>query len=213
MLIGVRKRFIFVANTKTASTSIENMIASQVEIMRGGSPRQKHIMLRDVRKEYWFLFDRPDHAFDTYFKFGVMRDPIDWIVSWYRYRKGNKTASPLPETMTFADFWAERDWNIQRANGEPYLQQDLFVAADGTLLADMIIPYGNLQEGLHGICQRLQMPMELLHHNVSAMASLPEPLSPALIEEMRAYYAKDYALFDRLEDINAIGIAKLLDRR
>ena len=212
MLIGVRRSFIFVANTKTASTSIEFMMAQYAEIMRAGSPERKHIKLRDVPKEYWFLFDRPDQDFTRYFKFGVMRDPIEWILSWYRYRKGNEVSSRLPPDMTFAEFWALKDWNIHRADGSKYLQQDLFVAQDGTLMADVIIPYADLAPMMETICNKLFIPMSLKRRNVSSITTLDAPIDPVLLQEMRDFYAQDYALFDRLNEINAVGLQKLASR-
>jgi len=212
MLIGVRRSFIFVANTKTASTSIEFMMAQYAEIMRAGSPERKHMKLRDVCKEYWFLFDRPDQPLSRYFKFGVMREPIDWILSWYRYRKGNQVSSRIPRDMSFAEFWAQKDWNIIRADGSKYLQQDLFVGADGAVLADVIIPYAELTPMMEIICKGLNIPLNLNRQNVSSISGLDTPLDPMLVQEMREFYAPDYALFDRLNEINAAGLQKLASR-
>ena len=38
MLIGIEKRFIFVANTKTASTAIERVLDPLADYRHGGSP-------------------------------------------------------------------------------------------------------------------------------------------------------------------------------
>ena len=90
MLIGVKKRFVFVANSKTASTSIEKALVPHAEIQRGGGSNRKHIFLRAGLREYGFLFERKKYAADTFFKFGVMRDPVEWIQSWYRYRRATR---------------------------------------------------------------------------------------------------------------------------
>lgn len=50
MLIGVHKRFVFVANTKTASTSIEHVLMEHSECLALGNPRRKHMPLADVLK-------------------------------------------------------------------------------------------------------------------------------------------------------------------
>ena len=126
MLIGVEKRFIFVANTKTASTSIEHALMDHAEIHRGGSPARKHIPLVQVYKFYDFLFGQPAHRPASYFAFGVMRDPIEWVISWFRYRKGNKVENGLPQDMTFAQFWERNDWNITRPDGRRHLQRQMF---------------------------------------------------------------------------------------
>ena len=212
MLIGVRKRFVFVANTKAASTAIERALMPHAEIHRGGSPARKHMPLHEVLTEYDFLFGQPEHAPEGYFKFSVMRDPIDWIASWFRYRKGNRVEHPLPAQMTFAAFWARGDWNIRRRDGRPNLQRDRFTAPDGTVLADAIIPYHDLEAQLGTVLAGLGIEAALPRSNVSRMTELPEEIPAALHAEMRDFYAEDYALFDRLDAINARGMAALAAR-
>lgn len=217
MLISTVKRFIFVANTKTASTSIEQVLRPHADIVLAGTPRRKHIFLRDALATCAPFVPDPSsqtehetgHRPEQYFKFGVMRDPLDWISSWYRYRRGNEVESPLPEGLTLADFWARQDWNIQRADGSRYLQSDAFLAADGTVLADVIIPYHRLNEMFARICGPLGVVATLPHENVSQMKE-PGDIAAGLNEEMRAFYATDYALLARLDEINARGMEQLL---
>lgn len=212
MLIGVKKKFVFVANTKTASTSIEHALADYAEIMLGGSPNRKHMPLRRIPREYWFLFDRPKHRFDSYFRFGVMREPISWIDSWFRYRKGNQVASPLPAEMTFEDFWKARDWNIQTAKGEKYLQSTQFTGHDGTLLADVIIPYERIGDYLPRIFAALDVKAPLPRRNVSLLPRSSDPVPPALMEELQEFYQPDLEIYRRLDEINAEGMEKLESR-
>jgi Sulfotransferase family len=208
MQIGFGKKFIFVANTKTASTSIESALIRYADIVRTGDPRRKHTSLYEAIRSYPIVFRNQHHAPEAYFKFGVMRDPIDWIGSWYRYRSGNRVESPLPQDMSFADFWKQADWNIRYANGQKHLQRDMFCASDGTLLADVIIPYAQVSEVFHEICQILKIDCPLPRHNVSRRTNtgwIPDNLR----DEMRDYYAEDYALYNRLDEINAQGLALL----
>lgn len=213
MLIGVRKRFVFVANTKTASTSIEHALAEHAEIMRGGSPERKHIRLSQIGPEYWFLFSHPKFPPDTFFRFGVMREPLSWIDSWFRYRRGNKVDAPLPPDMSFEDFWRARDWNTQRADGTKYLQSSFFTGPGGGVLADVIIPYERMNDYLPEIFELLNVRHALPRKNVSAVRETGDPLSPSLLAEMRDFYAADYALYDSLDRHNAAGMEKLRARR
>lgn len=211
MLASVEKRFLFVANTKTASTSIEHALIPYCEVFRSGTPQRKHITLHETLQGYQFLFGQPAHAPERYFKFGVMREPLDWIGSWFRYRKGNKVQSPLPAGMSFAEFWAMRDWNILLGNGQPNLQRRMFVGPKGGVLADVIIPYHRLDAMLPEILELLRIPATLPHQNVSEITEAPA-MSDALRAELQAFYAPDYALWNRLDEINARGMAKLLAR-
>lgn len=208
MLIGVEKRFVFIANSKTASTSIEKALIAEAEIHRGGPDRRKHILLRETLKEYRFLFGRKKFAPDTFFKFGVMRDPVDWIQSWYRYRLKNKVHHPLPEGTTFEEFWQD---NVRRAEKKKrkILQRAYFTRRNGELLADYIIPYHELAEHFNMIAPELGVAKTLPHANASKVKNLENAPSDALVEEIRDYYLKDYELFDRLAEINAAGMEHL----
>lgn len=211
MLISIEKRFFFVANTKTASTSIEHALLPYADIYRGGTPARKHTPMSLAIRSYPFLFEQPGYETGTFFRFGVMREPIEWISSWFRYRKGNKTDAPLPADMDFAAFWKARDWNIQRVNGKPNLQSDMFCNTGGAMLVDMVIPYHELTDKFAAICRALKIPAPLPHKNVSALRE-SSAIPPALEAELRAHYASDYALWDKLPEINAKGMDKLVNR-
>lgn len=208
MLISVEKRFVFIANTKTASTSIEHILIPYCEVFRSGTPQRKHITLHETIQSYRFLFGQPNHVPNRYFKFGVMREPLDWIGSWYRYRKGNQVQSPLPASMTFADFWAAKDWNILLKNNEPNLQRRMFVGPKGGVIADVIIPYHRLDEMLREILGLLRIPYDLPRENVSKIVTPPD-IPEEMLPELREFYAADYALWNRLDEINAKGMDKL----
>lgn len=214
MLIGVEKRFIFVANTKSASTSIEHLLMPYSEVIHGGNARRKHSALRKVLGEYRFLFAQPEFAPETFFRFGVMREPIDWMGSWFRYRKGKGRKVQLPREMSFAEYWAE---TVSKA-GDPRKtrrpnQHDIFVDRSGAPIVDVIIPHHRLDAYLGEICELLGIPFELAEKNVSALKApktqfIPEELLP----EMRAFFERDYALWDQLETLNAEGMEKLRRR-
>ncbi|PZX13499.1 hypothetical protein LX81_03284 [Palleronia aestuarii] len=210
MLLSFERRFLFVANTKTASTSIESVLRPHAEIVRAGSPALKHTPLARALDEHQEDFARAGRSPADLLKFGVMRDPVDWILSWYRYRRGNDVESPLPADMDFPAFWARADWNIRRADGSRYLQRDLFCAPDGRLLADLVIPFDRIEPVFGAVRAGLGLPpAEALPRENRSRLGATDPLPPALLEEMRAFYAEDYALWDRLGEINAPALARL----
>ena len=209
MLIGLEKRFIFVANTKTASTSIESVLTPHAEIRFAKTSAQKHIALSEIEATAPWIFKKAGGGIDTFFTFGVMRDPVEWIFSWFRYRKQAEVQAPIPKAMTFEEFWQRRDWNIIRPNGLKHLQLQKFTSPEGRVLADVILPHGNLASGFSRICEGLGIKApELPADNVSRQRKLPD-VPATLLDEVRAFYAEDYALFDRIDAINAVGFRKL----
>lgn len=144
------------------------------EIHRGGTPQRKHIPLPAALRDYDFLFGRKKYAPETFFKFGVMRDPVDWIQSWYRYRKGNNVAHPVGEDTTFEDFW--RDWVAKSEKPKQKRHQKKFFAkADGTLVADYIIPYAELDSHFAIITKGLGIEARLTKQNVSKIEASKTP--------------------------------------
>lgn len=211
MLISIEKRFFFIANTKTASTSIEHVLLPYTDIFRGGTPERKHIQMRQAIRSYPFLFNQKPFQPGDFFRFGVMREPMDWIASWFRYRKGNRTAVPLPDDMDFRAFWKQADWNVRLRNGSPTLQSTMFCNPRGVSLVDYIIPYHQLDDVFADICKELKLPVSLPKMNVSALqesAVIPEDMKA----ELRDHYAEDYALWDSLPEINAKGMKRLRAR-
>lgn len=212
MLISVKRKFLFVANTKAASTSIEAVLGRHAEIAHPAGPQGKHLPLEKIRAEYGFLFNAPGQAFDSFFRFGVMRDPMDWILSWFRYRKGNQVEAPLPQDMTFEAFWRAADWNIRDIRGVPYSQGRMFLDQQGKPLADMILPYAQVNEALPPLLRALKIDGCMPHLNVSVIGRDQAAIPDHLHDEIRSFYAADYALYDSLETLNAAGLKRLQAR-
>lgn len=187
MLIGVRNRFVFVANPKSGSTSIESALRDQAEIWRGGSPQRKHTRWSVVRKEYAFLFDQPAYAPRTFFRFGVIREPADWIRSWYNYRLG---LGQLAENPAFEQFWKRPDW-VKKIS-----QIEYFTEGDDRCTFDLLIPQEHLDEALPLVCRRLGLKMHKTpHRNVSRNPFARDQIPARLADEINAHYAGDFAAY------------------
>lgn len=208
MLISFRKRFIFVANTKSASTAIETALSPYAQITQRGGPAEKHMPLSGILDTY----SSSGVNGDAFLSFGVMRDPVAWIMSWYRYRKGNNVESPLPKDLSFSEFWQRADWNIRRADGRKYLQRDVFCSPSGEVLADVILRYDQLDDDFARLCAGLGITARLARENQSAIQNVDEHISPALLREIRDFYAPDDALIHDLDTLNARGQRKLAQR-
>ena len=101
------------------------------------------------------------------------------------------------------------DWNTQRPGGKKYLQSNFFTDAAGKNLADVIIPYERMDDYIPQIFSALKVPHTLPRKNVSQMRETSLQVSPEFLAEMREFYQPDYAIYDRLDEINAVGMEKL----
>ncbi len=102
--------FAFLCMPKCASSSIEAAIAPYCNINFSGPGGIKHITAKDYR-EYILAFHNKARPRTTIESFCVMREPIDWLFSWYRYRQRKDLTDPKHEfhhnytgNMSFDDF-------------------------------------------------------------------------------------------------------------
>jgi hypothetical protein len=72
----------------------------------------------------------------------------------------------------------------------------------------VIIPYARLNEMLGEICGNLKIVGKLEQKNASILGQT-DSLPDSLKSEMEEFYVKDLELFDRLDQINAVGMQKL----
>lgn len=189
MLISVKNRFVFIAGSKTASTSIEDALTPYAEINRVGSAQRKHIIWREARKEYNFLFNNSNYDPKTFFKFGVVREPAEWIISWYNYRYMNKRIdTPLPENITFKQYWNSNDWvkNLSQKNH--------FISSDNICRFNLIIPHEKVNQAFPLIVEYLNLGKVILPHANKSPAKriVRSSLDPAMISEINTYYQQDF---------------------
>lgn len=196
MLISLSRRFIFISNSKTGSTSFESALDPYAEIRTRG--HAKHQTWREVREAWSFLFDHPDHRPETFFRFGVVRDPLDWFVSWYNYRLGSEVEWPLAPGTTIEQFWQRNDWTKFRKDGSKHLQKKHFTDADGVCRFDLVMPMDLLREYEQPLFARLGVEAKLPVENKSRKFLSSKDVAPALAAEIREFWAEDYAFLEEM---------------
>src|SRR4051812_16356365 len=171
MLFSLTKKFIFIANQKTASTAIEKVLAPHADLRLLRAEFGKHLAFKRVIEHFGWLTTRV--ALKDIFVFGVIRDPVDYIVSMYnahtkeRFRGIGNLYTGEMSFEQFLSVWA--------ANHPDHVRPQIsrFKSADGELAANFLISFDRLQEGLEVVAKRIQVP---------ALANLPlENQSPQKI--------------------------------
>ena len=79
MQIGVRHRFVYVANPAPGGEALEAQLMLHAEINRLGAPRRRALPWSGILREYAFLFEQASHAPERYFKFGLLHEPLAWV--------------------------------------------------------------------------------------------------------------------------------------
>src|ERR1700742_714787 len=88
MLLSLSRKFIFVANLKSASSTIEAAIADWAEIRLTQTRFGKHDGLTQISQK--FVWAKRYVPYEEFFVFGVIRDPVDFLLSLYNSH--NKSA-------------------------------------------------------------------------------------------------------------------------
>lgn len=90
MHISFKHGFAFLCVPKTASTSIESAIKGDCDIIFSGHPKVKHIDAQAYSSNIRPLLP---HA-KRIESFCLIRSPLEWLESWYRYRSRKELMVP-----------------------------------------------------------------------------------------------------------------------
>jgi len=175
-MISHRYKCIFVEVPKTGSTSVRRILGAAIKphlslseirrmmetnwVIRGG--RKDRIMEwlypmlpAEQRKE------RGRGQFESYFKFGFVRNPWDRVVSLY---ERNEAVQMQPQ-LSFEEFvrWIQYSSSTCVHSSPHRYQLDWFVDADGRMLADFVGRFERLQEDWAVIAKKLGVSEALPH--------------------------------------------------
>ena len=177
MLISDSKNFIFIHNYKVAGSSVGKALDPYSNTYR----RKNNVVIRALQSVHvlpgHYPFKYPFHItarelkakmgvgiFNSYYKFGFVRNPWDWQVSLYTFMLKNHKHPQhrIIKNMTSFDQYIE--W---RVNNDLHLQMKAFCDEDGNLLVDFIGKFENLHADFEKVCRRLKVEAELPHLNRS----------------------------------------------
>jgi hypothetical protein len=200
MLIGLSRRFVFIANLKSASTAIEVALRPLAEIVFMEPMDLKHLPFSDIHDKFPWIFQMiPPQEFLI---FGVMRDPVDLMVSLYNsHTKDEFKYFPSLYTgnMDFDEFLAE--W-CPLFYDQIALQHTRLLNINGDIAANFIISYSNLIEGLKYVASRIDAPSlcPLAPANVSPHRFCHKDLTGRQLAWISRHFEEDQRFMERFCD-------------
>lgn len=195
MLVFWKQRLVYLATPKTGTTAIEAALEPLASVVIQRPPELKHTPVQ----RYWkhlapFLAQAADEDFMVV---AVMREPIDWLGSWYRYRQRPSGVAPGKSTAGI-DF----DAFVEAYLSDPQPEfanvgvQSQFLVPERGPGADRLFRYDDMGSFVHFLEDRLDCEITLPRLNVSPPGSTE--LSPAVEARLRRELARDFALYDSL---------------
>ena len=197
MLVFWKQKLVFLSVPKTGTTAFQQALGPMADIVILDPPELKHAPLYRYNRFFRPMFEKACRT-DDMETLAVMREPVSWLGSWYRYRQ-----RPFMQGRPNATFDVSFDDFV-----EAYMQGQPPGFANVGSQAKFLEPRPNGtavthlfryedQAGLIAFLeQRLDTVIDLPRANVSPEMELS--LSPAVERKLRRKKAEEFALYESI---------------
>ncbi|MGC9419159.1 MAG: gamma-glutamyl kinase [Rhodovulum sp.] len=196
LLLFARERLALLAVPKTGSTAWAAALGPRADMVMRAPPPLKHMTLRRFRNRLLPLLEQA--GVTDVETVAVVRQPEDWLGSWYRYRarpalNGRDTSTLGISFDDFVNAYLGTDRPAYARLGS----QARFVAPakDGRKV-DHLFRYEDQERLVEFMQARLGVPVDLPRRNASRPAALD--LSEATRARLRRQRSEDFALYEEL---------------
>lgn len=206
MLYFHKQKLIVLCQPKTGTTALHEAISAEASIAFNTPPHMKHMTYAKFMNALatWIagggMFHRGKFTFVS-----VMREPLEWLGSWYRYNSREALASPdarshsrytgnISYDQYLKDMLLPRDEapDYAKLGGPCSVSQD----GNGRIAVDYLFRYTDLDNMVDFIASKLGRSIELPKANISQQRELEA--DPATIERVKQKLAFDYAVYEKL---------------
>ncbi|NHF71759.1 hypothetical protein [Paracoccus xiamenensis] len=204
MLIFWDQRLAFLATPKAGSTAVEVALEPLASLAVQRPPEMKHVDATRFRRHIQpWLQGMTDDPFTTV---ALMREPIDWLRSWYRFHLRDEgdlhapdqadtaAADDVIDSTSFENFvrrYIDHPGSVTQGIGT----QSAFLTA-GEAPVDRIFRYEDMATFTHFLDDWLGCEISLPRINVPPSADVR--LSPGTEADLRRALAPDFALYETL---------------
>lgn len=194
MLAFFKERLVLLSVPKTGTTALEAALRDRADMVFSDPPELKHAPLYRYNRFIRPLFEKVcDARMETV---AVMREPVGWLGSWYRYRR-RPFMEGRPNATHGIDFdgFVQAYCQGQRPGFADVGSQAKFLEPqpNGTCI-DHLFRYEDQDALLAFLEARLQTPVRPGQANVSPRMELS--LRPATEAKLRRKCAAEFALYE-----------------
>ncbi len=196
MLVFFKERLAFLSVPKTGTTAYQTALAPRADLVITDPPLLKHAPVyrynRFIRPMFLNVCDAEMELM------AVMRHPVSWLSSWYRYRqrpfmkdRPNNTHGISFDEFVLAYMKGKRPGFAEVGSQLKFLEKQ----PNGTGITHLFAyeDQGRLQLFLE---DRLDVKLDLARENVSP--NIQVELSPDVEERFRRKFAEEFALYDSI---------------
>ncbi|WP_170769797.1 sulfotransferase family 2 domain-containing protein [Ruegeria lacuscaerulensis] len=194
MLVFYEERLAFLSVPKTGSTAYHSALRDRADIVVTGPPDLKHAPVRRYDRFFQNIF-RKMH--DTEMEImAVVREPIDWLGSWYRFRSRPERLNHPHSThdLSFDDYVQAYMQSPRPEYADVGSQSQFFRTRSNGFGATHVFKYEHQDKILSFLQSRLNMEITLPRENVSPLRDLT--LSGETERKFRRKHAAEFACHD-----------------
>lgn len=193
MMSFVENGFVFLATTKTGSTSIQRAFRRYASLEVRRPPKMKHMPVRAFNAAWVPVFEFHGFPRESYELLAVVRHPVDWTASWWRYRsrpelRGEPTWTGETSFEEFAEKILAREL---RLGGHGRFVTD----ETGKVAVERVYRYEHLEEMVAWMADRLGIETPTLPRT-NASPSRPVTMSRSLRHRLEEHYSRDMAVYE-----------------
>ncbi|MGD9917846.1 MAG: hypothetical protein AB7U46_07485 [Paenirhodobacter sp.] len=197
MLIFWEQRLVFLATPKAGSSAVEAALEPLAAVAMQRPAPLKHMSAKDYRLHLApFLEAQAGSPFTTV---ALMREPIGWLRSWFRFRNRDDFETPdhPMKGRSFEQFARDYMAPERPPHAEIGSQSAILCDETGAPGVDRIFRYEEIEAFVHFLEDRLDCAITLPRVNVPPAADVK--LSPETRAELHRAMARDFALYDSLD--------------
>ena len=199
MLVFWKEKLVILAVPKTGTTALAKALGSSADIIINDPPELKHAPLYRYNRFFRPMFEKAckqDHM-DV---MAIMREPVSWLGSWYRYRqRGFLDGKPTSTRGISFEEFVQAYLSDDRPPFANVGSQAKFLEPrpNGTQVSHLF-RYEDPARMLAFLCERLGREISLDQVNVSSQADLT--LSAETRTRLQTVHSADFSLYESLND-------------
>ena len=197
MLVFWTEKLVFLSVPKTGTTALETALAPKAAMVISNPPELKHAPVYRYNRFFRPMFEKAcgEENMET---MAVMREPISWLGSWYRYRqrdflkgKANSTQGKSFDEFVEAYCRGDRPPFANVGSQAKFLEP----RPNGTKVTHLF-RYEDQARIIAFLEDRLDTKITLGRENVSPRMALS--LSPKVEEKLRRKCAQEFELYESI---------------
>ncbi|MBO9472099.1 sulfotransferase family 2 domain-containing protein [Shimia sp. R10_1] len=198
MLVFWNKKLVFLSVPKTGTTAIEAALAPVADMVISNPPELKHAPVYRYNRFFRPMFERACNRDDMELM-AVMREPVSWLSSWYRYRRRDSMRGHRNAThdVSFDEFVQEYMKGDKKASFANVGSQAKFLEPrPNGVQVDHLFRYEDQAKLLIFLEERLGQKITLEQRNSSP--AMPLDLPEKTLAKLRRKCAAEFELYESL---------------